>query len=329
MLTLEQRKERKKGIGGSDAAAICGLSKWKTPVDIYLDKINENIIEEEPRDEFDRGNALESFVLGLFSNKIGKEVKIKKEPIKSEKNDFMFANIDGILEEEKALVEFKTSNYSNKQEWEEIFSDKVPNDYLIQCHHYMNVVPNIEKVYIPVLFGSENLLNMTVIMVNHLGVKPTLEMFHDFDFNLKIYEVKKHLNLGKKIEEIEQDFWINNVQKKVPPMWKKREDLINLFPEATEKEVIARQDDIEIISEINKKKKEMEEIEKEIEERKIYLCGRMKDASILKTPEGSILATWKNQERKTFDVKKFSKKNPLLANEFYNTKIHRVLRIGE
>ena len=39
MITEKQRLERKKSIGGSDVAAILGLSPWKTPGDVYLEKI--------------------------------------------------------------------------------------------------------------------------------------------------------------------------------------------------------------------------------------------------------------------------------------------------
>lgn len=38
---LEWLKTRQTGIGGSDVAAILGLSKWKTPLDVYNDKIAE------------------------------------------------------------------------------------------------------------------------------------------------------------------------------------------------------------------------------------------------------------------------------------------------
>jgi len=37
----EWLKWRKKGIGGSDAAAIAGLNPWKSPIAVYLDKIGE------------------------------------------------------------------------------------------------------------------------------------------------------------------------------------------------------------------------------------------------------------------------------------------------
>ena len=33
------KMDKTKGIGGSDVAAICGVSPWKTPLQIYLEKI--------------------------------------------------------------------------------------------------------------------------------------------------------------------------------------------------------------------------------------------------------------------------------------------------
>ena len=38
---------RKTGIGGSDMAAIMGLSKWKSPLDIWLEKTTDEVNEEE------------------------------------------------------------------------------------------------------------------------------------------------------------------------------------------------------------------------------------------------------------------------------------------
>ena len=37
-----EKMDRTKGIGGSDVAAICGVSPWKTPLQIYLEKIGES-----------------------------------------------------------------------------------------------------------------------------------------------------------------------------------------------------------------------------------------------------------------------------------------------
>ena len=37
--------ERKKGIGGSDAAKILGLSPWGTALDVWADKVGESAIQ--------------------------------------------------------------------------------------------------------------------------------------------------------------------------------------------------------------------------------------------------------------------------------------------
>ena len=36
----EWRRYRTFGIGGSDAAAVCGISPWKTARDLYEEKLN-------------------------------------------------------------------------------------------------------------------------------------------------------------------------------------------------------------------------------------------------------------------------------------------------
>ncbi len=34
-------EHRKQGIGGSDAAVVCGISRYKSPVELWLDKTNQ------------------------------------------------------------------------------------------------------------------------------------------------------------------------------------------------------------------------------------------------------------------------------------------------
>ena len=68
-------KERKKAICGSDYPAIVGLSGFKTPVDIFEDKIDPNKISEtvtlETKFRFDIGHALEPVILETIARAIG------------------------------------------------------------------------------------------------------------------------------------------------------------------------------------------------------------------------------------------------------------------
>ena len=50
---------RKSGLGGSDAAAVLGLSKWRTAVDVYMDKLSDGH-EQEQSDPMYWGRCLSS-----------------------------------------------------------------------------------------------------------------------------------------------------------------------------------------------------------------------------------------------------------------------------
>ena len=43
----EWLKLRKCGIGGSDAAAVCGMNRWRGPLDVYLDKTTDSATTED------------------------------------------------------------------------------------------------------------------------------------------------------------------------------------------------------------------------------------------------------------------------------------------
>ena len=37
--SIDWHKARRKGLGGSDIAAILGISKWRTPMDVWVEKM--------------------------------------------------------------------------------------------------------------------------------------------------------------------------------------------------------------------------------------------------------------------------------------------------
>jgi predicted phage-related endonuclease len=52
---------RRLGIGGSDLAAICGISKWRTPVHVYLEKLGE-APEDQMSEAAEWGTRLEPLI---------------------------------------------------------------------------------------------------------------------------------------------------------------------------------------------------------------------------------------------------------------------------
>ena len=160
-LTQEEwRQFRKKGIGGSDAAAVMGLSPFVTARDLFYDKTDQKPPNENELENnwvaLKVGNLLEDLVAEIFAFKTGyKLIKMPKmfcHPL----YPFMLANIDYLVELPDgtiAILECKTTSYFSKDKWD---NNSIPVNYEIQGRHYMCVM-NINKVFYACLYGnSEN-----------------------------------------------------------------------------------------------------------------------------------------------------------------------------
>lgn len=63
-------EDRRKGIGGTDAAAILCTSKWSSPLDVWLRKIGE-APEVEETEQMWWGKALEDLIARRFTETTG------------------------------------------------------------------------------------------------------------------------------------------------------------------------------------------------------------------------------------------------------------------
>ena len=61
---------RKNGIGGSDAAAVCGISHYKSPVELWMEK-TDRMKPREAGESAYWGTVLESIVREEFSKRTG------------------------------------------------------------------------------------------------------------------------------------------------------------------------------------------------------------------------------------------------------------------
>lgn len=139
MLTEAQKEQRLLGIGGSDSAVVVGLSPFKSPYQLYLEKRSEAPLDEEETLQMELGNILEEPVAQLYCQRTGRAMR--RQPMTShDQYPFMLANIDRqILKDPRGpgIYEGKTTN-----EWSgrNIHgANDVPDHYYIQAQHYMAV----------------------------------------------------------------------------------------------------------------------------------------------------------------------------------------------
>ena len=74
---------RKKGIGGSDASVVCGISRYKSPVELWMEKTDQLPYQEAGEAAY-WGSQLEALVRAEFTKRTGIEVRPVKQLLQGE-----------------------------------------------------------------------------------------------------------------------------------------------------------------------------------------------------------------------------------------------------
>lgn len=149
--------ERRKGIGGTDAAAILGVNRWTTPLQVWLHKRNEAAprIETEPQWW---GLACEPLIARRFVEKTGRKVWRPQHPdgrtrmIVHPEHACIIGSPDYFLFVEAGL-DCKMARSDDG--WGPPGSDEVPESYIIQAQHYM-AITGFGLWYIAALIGGND-----------------------------------------------------------------------------------------------------------------------------------------------------------------------------
>jgi putative phage-type endonuclease len=281
---LEQRRH---GVGGSDAAAILGLSKWKTPLEVYQEKRGER--HPQPDNESMLwGRALEPAIRQQYAERTGRVVRVPESIITHPEHAFMLANLDGITDDRRVL-EVKTARIG--QDWGEPGSDEIPQAYLLQVQHYM-AVTGFEVADVAVLIGGS-------------------------DFRL--YEVPADRELQEMLIAGEAEFWQRVVDGN-PPEPVSLADVQSKFGRTSNYSAIEASTEVLAAFETIKAiKEQLEAIEASEESAKAFVMKAMGEADTLKFA-GNTIATWKlARPTRRFDSASFKEAHPALYEQFTKT----------
>jgi putative phage-type endonuclease len=144
---------RKHGIGGSDASVVSGINRYKSPVELWLEKTGQ-LPNQEAGEPAYWGTLLEPIVRNEFAVRTGIEVRTLNQLLQSEEYPFMLANLDGVCEHPElgtCVFEAKTASAYKAGEWE----NSIPDEYMLQIQHYM-AVTGYKGAYIAVLIGGNS-----------------------------------------------------------------------------------------------------------------------------------------------------------------------------
>jgi len=145
---------RMQGIGGSDASVVCGVNKYKSPVELWAEKTGSQPLEEAGEAAY-WGTRLESLIVEEFTLRTGIKVIPISQILQSRQHPFMLANLDGVCRcpvYGKCVFEAKTASAFKAGEWD---GDSVPQEYILQVQHYLYVT-GYNGAYIAVLVGGNS-----------------------------------------------------------------------------------------------------------------------------------------------------------------------------
>lgn len=270
--------ERRMGLGGSDAAPACGLSKWKTPLELWLDKRGE--LEPSPETEQMRwGTLLEPVVRQEYSNRTGRTVVVPQKIIRHAAVDFALVNVDGIADESR-LYEGKSARTA--EGWGEPGTNEIPLEYMLQCQHGM-FVTGLLVTDVAVLVGGS-------------------------DFRL--YEVPADPELQAMLMEREAAFWAM-VKSGQPPAPMSREDVKRRWRVSSGASVAADEQTETIAHALRRAKDLATALEGKIDEYTALLQTRMGEAAELTGLDSEVLATWKNTAgQRRLDIERLKAEQP-------------------
>lgn len=141
--------QRRKTIGGSDAAAIIGLNAWSSPYTVWADKTGR--LPDKPDNEAMRlGRDLEDYVAKRWVEATGKKVKRVNSMLYNDDYPHSHADIDRAVLGERAGLECKTTSTLDIKQFGNV---EFPEKYYAQCVHYL-AVTGWDRWYLAVLvFG--------------------------------------------------------------------------------------------------------------------------------------------------------------------------------
>ena len=270
-------------LGASELGAAVGVNPWRTPLEVYQEKVGAAPpVDLSENEAVLFGNLLEDVVADEFARRQNLKVQRQAAEFVHPRLPWLKGHIDRRIVGRKAGLECKTAGVQMGKAFGEPGSDEVPAHYLIQCMGYL-AITGWDEWHLAVLIGGQ-------------------------DF--RMYRIPRDEGLIATLEARAMEFW-GRVQDINPPDPTTLADTKLLWPrdygqaiQATEKVESYVRDLLSIKDRLRLAEDQATDLEREIK-------GFMGDHAILLGADGKPLATWKNNKpSRKFDVELFKAEQP-------------------
>lgn len=290
--------ERRKTIGGSDAAGIVGLSKWASPYSIWAEKTGR-VPEKEDTEAMRQGRDLEEYVAQRWAKETGRKVRRVNAILHNPEYPFAHADVDRMVTGANEGLECKTTFSLDLKKFHNV---EFPVQYYAQCVHYL-AVTNAERWHLAVLVFGKGFFT---------------------------YTLERNQAEIDALMRAEKDFW-QLVESDTPPGIDESEAsaaaLQAVFPisSPTTAAIFGRDMMLKEYFDLRKAKGKLDERITEIENTIKSDMGEAESGEC-----GIYRVSWKSQTRSTFQPKDFAKDHPTIdLTPYYKNTNLRPFKVTE
>jgi putative phage-type endonuclease len=313
--------DRSRFLGGSDIAAVMGLSPWQTPVELWMEKTGRTPREEPDelrKRMFERGHKLEPFIRDMVIQKLqdmGCEVELIacNRRFQDAQHPFLACEIDfelrltGVVEiggrevtfnAEEINADAKSVSGFARKKWGTESNEDVPIEYAAQFMHGLGIT------------GRRACL------------VAALRSFDDVD----VYWTLRDDETVAAMREKAALFWNGCVLADQAPDPFTFSDIKLLFPADNGEAAEATAEIAEKVGQLRRIKAQIKEWEDAAEALTFEIGDFIRPHSILKF-QGDEIATWKAQSSTRLDQSALKEKLPQVYADFCTRSTTRVLRL--
>lgn len=297
------RDFRATGLGGSDIAAIMGISPFRTALDVWLEKTGR----QAPQDI----SNVEAVYWGTVNEAAVADRWARDHPdcvvrrlnatLVGRSADWKRANLDRLVVEggRPSVLEIKTASAFKAEEWD----GGVPPYYLTQVTWYL-AITGWDMAHVAVLIGGND--------------------YREFDVPRDEEDIRA-------VTEAATDFWENYVVKDVMPqvVGADAPTLAGLVPQ--DEDGLATPADMTeadlLIAAYQQARERERESKAEAEDAQAKLCAIIGGARGIETDTARV--TWTRGERRHFDSKRFRAENSELYDQYQTTGSYSQFKVKE
>lgn len=287
-------------VGGSDVAAIVGLSPWKTAAGVWLEKTGRVDTSHIDSEFMAWGRRLEPAIIAAYAtdNDLTVHPWGDNDPVVCDHADWHRATPDAVVLDDALWVgglEVKTTSGWNAHHWD----DGVPVHYQLQCQWYMHVT-DLPWWDVAVLIGGND---------------------------YRTYRLDRdEPAIGRMVEAVDR-FWTDHVEADEPPPVTGPDDTFRFVAATPDETAEVGSDAVEAAAAY----REAHEAERAARQAKDDAADRLRAALGTAVegydPAGRLVATWKPVTSARFDEQAFAADHPHLHARYKTARTHRRLNV--